>query len=318
MGRLRRRSSPIHAYLGTGNGSGKSFLMVYDTLPSLEFGRPVLSTVRLLDYKNPRPCEDPTCTFPGHPKHQAAHPLWIPFKDYQQLLDAQDCDILMDEVTGVASSREYQSMPVQVANFLVQLRRRNCTLRWSSTNWARADVIIREVTQAATLVTPHMPLKRPTVPGEPPSLWSDKRLFIARTYDAALLDDFDARGADASPQHNIWQAVWRPGGYAERAYDTIDPVLSLGWANQAGMCMVCGGKRTVPKCACGHSHATEPGRRVRALPEASAVPSAGAERNEDDKGNQRDYAGDRLNGWNSDSSGHVLPVGHECSGDHQH
>ena len=101
--RLLRRGYPIHAYLGTGNGSGKTLLMVHDSLPSLEAGRPVLSTVRLLDYKNPRQCDDPTCTFPGHPNHQAAHPLYIPFKDYQQLLDARDCDVLMDEVTGVAS-----------------------------------------------------------------------------------------------------------------------------------------------------------------------------------------------------------------------
>lgn len=249
--RIRRRSVPIHAYLGLGNGSGKTLMMVHDTIPDLEYGRPVLSTVRLLDYRNPRPCDDPTCTFPGHPDHQAAHPLWIPFKDYQQLLDARDCTILMDEVTGVASSREYQSMPVQVANFLVQLRRRNCSLRWSSTNWARADKIIREVSNAATIVTPHLPKPRKQVPGEPPSMWTDKRLFVAKTYDAALLDDFDAKGADqGAMQHFAYQIYWRPGAFAEIAYDTIDPVLALGWANEAGMCMTCGGKRLVPKCEC--------------------------------------------------------------------
>jgi hypothetical protein len=160
-------------------------------------------------------------------------------------------DVLMDEVTGIASSREYQNMPVQVANFLVQLRRRNVALRWSSTNWSRADVIIREVTQAATLSIPHFGKKKKTQPGDPPSLWTQKRLFVARTYDAALLDDFDARGADrgALPSHS-YQMLWRPGAYTERAYDTLAPVTSLGWANEAGMCMVCGGKRSIPKCHC--------------------------------------------------------------------
>ena len=269
--RMIRRSAPIHAYLGTGNGSGKSLLMVHDTLPSLDAGRPVLSTVRLLDFRNPRPCEDPTCTFPGHPDHQAAHPLWIPFRSYEQLLEARDCDVLMDEVTGIASSREYQSMPVQVANFLVQLRRRNISLRWSTTNWARADVIIREVTQAATLVTAHVARPRAPKPGEPAILWRDRSLFVARTYDAALLDDFDARAADMSGMHKTFQFYWRPGALAGRAYDTLDPVLSLGWANEAGMCLTCGGKRTIPKCSCEQHYSREPRRVPRALAKPSEV-----------------------------------------------
>ncbi len=257
--RLRRRSYPIHAYLGTGNGSGKSLMMIHDTLPSLEVGRPVLSTVRLLDYKNPRPCEDPTCTFTGHPNHLQAHPLWIPFKDYQQLLDAKDCDILFDEVTGIASSREYQSMPMQVANFLVQLRRRNVALRWSSTNWARSDIIIREVTQAATLSVPYFSRTRKSKKGEPPILWKDRFIFFTRTFDASLLDDFDARGADMGLlKPHALQLYFRKGAYAMTAYDTLDPVLSLGWANEAGMCMSCGGRRSIPKCSCSSKHHIEP------------------------------------------------------------
>jgi hypothetical protein len=252
--RLRRRAFPIHAYLGTGNGSGKSLMMVYDTLPSLDNGRSVLSTVRLLDYRNPRQCDDPTCTFPGHPNHMAAHPLYIPFKDYQQLLDARDCDILMDEVTGIASSREFASMPVEIANFLVQLRRRNVSLRWSSTNWARSDVIIREVTQAATLMTPHLAKTRKSKAGEPPILWKDRFVFVARTFDAALLDDFDARAADMGQMKSmITQVYLRNGGYAMNAYDTLDPVLSLSSHNTAGMCMTCNGKKTIPKCNCAHA-----------------------------------------------------------------
>lgn len=249
--RLKRRAAPIHAYLGSGNGSGKSLLMVYDTIPSLDAGRPVLSTVRLLDFRNPRPCDDPTCTFPGHPDHGAAHPMYIPFTDYQQLLDFRDGDVLMDEITGIASSRQFASMPVQVQNFLVQMRRRNIALRWSSTNWARSDIIIREVTTAATLTIPFISRTHKSEPGEPPMLWRDRLLFFSRTYDAALMDDFDARGADAGAMkpHNL-QLFWRPGALAGEAYNTLDPVLSLGFANEVGICVTCGGSRKAHPCSC--------------------------------------------------------------------
>jgi zona occludens toxin (predicted ATPase) len=53
--REQRRSEEIHFYAGT-NGGGKSFAAVYDTIPTLQLGRPVLSTVRLLDPVNRACC----------------------------------------------------------------------------------------------------------------------------------------------------------------------------------------------------------------------------------------------------------------------
>lgn len=261
--RMRRRSAPIRGYVGP-NGSGKSLLAVYDLLPSLDNGRPVMSTVRLLDFRNPRPCDDPTCTWPGHPDHAAAHPLWIPFVSYQQLLTVRDMDILMDEVTGVASSREFASMPTQVANLLVQLRRRNLSLSWTTPNWARADKIIREVTQEVTVASPLISVTHKSKPGEPPVIWKDRLAIAARSYDPADLDDEDARqkGNHHVPAHNH-QILWRPGLLVNNAYDTRDGVSSLGWANEAGMCIQCGGKRNVPKCDCtSHKIETATAQRV--------------------------------------------------------
>jgi hypothetical protein len=276
--RLKRRGVPIMGYCGP-NGTGKSAVMVYDTIPSLEHGRPVLSTVRLLDYRNPRPCDDEFCAYPSHPDHLAAHPLYVPFTDYTQLLDWRDGDVLMDEVTGVASSRETSSMPVQVANYLVQLRRRNVALRWSAPAWGRADKIIREVSQAVTLTTAYLPRQAPPAPDGSPRLWQQRRLILARTYDAMLMDEFDAHRADSAP-HDIWGLLWGPGSQMFAAYDTLDSVTALGWANDAGMCMHCGGKRTVTKCTC-EDHNSRP-RRInaragRARPEAEQpAPDPGA------------------------------------------
>lgn len=269
--RLKRRAFPIHAYVGP-NGHGKSWAMVYDTLPSLDHGRPVLSTVRLLDFRNPRPCDDETCDYPSHPDHQAAHPLYVPFRDYQQLLEWRDGDVLMDEVTGVASSRETSSMPVQVANFLVQLRRRNVALRWTAPAWGRADKIIREVTQAATLCRGSMARKAPQVEGQPPHLWTSKNVFTLQTYDSMLMDEFEAHRAEHIP-HAVWGVYFRPGAFAEIAYDTLDAVTALGWANDAGLCMVCGGKRLHPKCGCvDHGHKATTPREWSAATEPGASP----------------------------------------------
>lgn len=274
--RLKRRGVPIMGYVGP-NGTGKSAIMVYDTIPSLEYGRPVLSTVRLLDYNNPRSCDDPLCSYPSHPDHQAAHPLYVPFTDFGQLLDWRDGDVLMDEVTGVASSRDSMSggMPSPIANMLVQLRRRNVSLRWSAPSWGRADKIIREVTQAATLTTAYLPVPKPVKEGEPPSLWGMRRLIVARTYDALLMDEFDAHRADSAP-HMIWGAYWGPGSAMFRAYDTLDAVTNLGYANDYGTCLNCGGARPKRKCDCD-DHNTRP-RARRAAPARPQAEDAGEER----------------------------------------
>ena len=246
--RARRRMYPIRAYVGP-NGTGKSAVLVYDTIPSLEMGRPVLSTVRLLDYRNPRPCDDALCSYPSHPDHQAAHPLYVPFTDFCQLLDWRGGDVLMDEVTGVASSRESSKMPVQVSNMLVQLRRRDVQLSWSAPAWGRADIIMREVTQLVTLMSASMPARSPDLGDGMPRLWHQRRLFTARSYDPVNMNEFEAHRADKIP-HDIVAYYWGPGSTMFRAYDTLDSITSLGWAHESGMCLNCAGRRSVPKCSC--------------------------------------------------------------------
>ena len=303
-GRMKRRAYPVHAFCGP-NGTGKSAVMVYDTMTSLDWGRPVLSTVRLLDYTRPRPCPGGAfCDDPeGHVRevvttqlvplqeddpdagmravrvptgqtevHRAAHPLYVRFTDYQQLLDLRDADCLMDEVTGVASSRDSMSgMPTQVANLLVQLRRRNVVLRWSAPSFKRADKIIREVSQAVTLTEARMGKKAPARPGEPPRLWKERRYFIARTFageqfnDEGVITDPDARPV-------VTQRLWGPGSGMFDAYDTYDPVSALGWAQESGLCGHCGGHRSRRKCGCDDhkEHGKAGGVRPKAQPPAPA------------------------------------------------
>jgi hypothetical protein len=321
--RMLRRGWPIHGYVGP-NGGGKSAAMVWDTVASLEVGRPVLSTVRLLDYSNPRECDDDECRddpTSGHwmrsmpephvvesvfavepdPKrriallsqlgdikgaHRAAHPLWIPLVDWQQVLDARGCDLLLDEVTGAASSRESSGLPAAIANKLVQLRRNDVVVRWSAPSWMRADKIIRECSQAVTYCTGSLAVRD----GDESRQWRRRRLFHWKTYDAQLFEDFTSgKRAELPAISNDWH--YGPGSLAFAAYDTYDSVLSVGTVNEAGSCYRCGGTRRRPACKCsdnhesGESDSTAPARGPRVRGGVGAVvttaPSMAVEHSQD-------------------------------------
>jgi hypothetical protein len=273
-------------------------------LPSLDAGRPVLSTARLLDFRNPRPCEVEGCDWPGHPDHGQPHPLWIPFTDWRQFLDSdlRDADILLDEVAGVASSRESGSLPFQVARELQKMRKRGITLSYTGPTFQRVEKIVRECTKLLTHCEGRFPVRVADASGI--KAWRQNRMCVWRSYDAQEFEKFTSRerqeGSKRGGSVRIVerQSFWLPGSDVVRAYDTHDQVLSLGWANEAGVCLECGGRRTIPRCSCGpassspaerdHSHgegpapAGEPGegsrplRFVRGSGSRVSVPDAGS------------------------------------------
>lgn len=227
-GRSFRRQAPIHAYVGA-NGGGKSLAMVHDTLPSLHSGRRVLSTVELLDASTGEP-------WPNYER----------LTEWSQLLEARDCDVLFDEVVGIASARESQGMPVQVANFLVQLRRRDVVLRWTAPAWSRADKIIRECSQAVTVCSGHLSV---AADGEV-RLWRERRLFRLRTYSTAEFDEWStSKESRLRAERKAW--LWRPGSEAMRSYRTLGDVSRVGEVLDSGRCAHCGGRKAVPRCTCG-------------------------------------------------------------------
>jgi hypothetical protein len=237
----QRRALPIMGYVGP-NGGGKSACMVKDTIPSLKAGRTVLSTVTLLDPATGEP-----------------HPNYVRFTDWDQLLDARDCDILMDEMVGIAGSRESARLPVQVQNILVQLRRRNVVLRWSAPAWGRADKIVREVTQAVTECRGYFADHSATRAGgslDAVQLWAPKRLFTFRTYDTLDFDEWTAGKRDRIPSTaNEW--FLGVGSDVFQSYNTLDAVERVGDVSDAGLCAICNGTRPRKTCKCGpgvHAH----------------------------------------------------------------
>lgn len=290
LGRARRRQYPVHFYGGR-NGAGKSLCAVYDTLPSLDEGRPVLSTVRLVDYLNPRACDDDACTYVLHGlgaeelarqgvgEHLAAHPCYVPFTSWRQMLDFDHGDILMDEITGVADSNDHYSMPSAVRNLLAQLRRRDVALRITGLNWIRADKRVREACNAVTRCMSYLPVRSTDEDGNA-RLWRPRRLIKATTYDAQSLpvDDHTA-GMYEKADTLTKSRLWVPDCIARLAYDTFAPVLAVGTVTDSGRCAYCGGNRRAPECDCpdyvdGREERKERARRPRSGEDAIHAPSA--------------------------------------------
>lgn len=250
-GRSRRRAYPIHFYSGR-NGSGKSFCAVLDTLPDLDAGTPVLSTVRLLDFRNPRPCDDLLCPCdkidPG--RHRAVHPAFVPFRTWVQLLEFRTGVILMDEITGVADSNEGASLPGAVANHLAQLRRGDLAVRMTGLNFIRANKRIREACNAVSVCTGFIPKTVQDSDGKD-KIWRQRRLSIVRTYDAQSLPIDDISQAAYEKADRVGSSrSWIPEHLVLLAYDSMDSVLTVGSVTDAGRCAHCAGTRRAQECSC--------------------------------------------------------------------
>lgn len=272
--RDKRRSAPIRGYFGL-NGSGKSWAMVHDVIPDLEAGMPCLSTVRLLDYKNPRMCEldEDSCddwgqhnasdhrgNFIGH-KHP--HPLYEPLREWRQVLDLRGGNILLDEITGVADSNG-SALPPAVANVLPQLRRNEVALSYTSIDFMRTNIRIREMTRTVNMCESFLPTTAYDSEGNA-LMWKQRRLSKIRTYDAAnLKGDLGDKYVEKLAESRLmigWH--WIPGSPAGDAYSTLDQVLSVGRLNDAGRCVVCDGTRRAVECGCADYQERKASRTAR-------------------------------------------------------
>lgn len=247
----QRRSEPIVAYVG-GNGHGKTLAMVYDTIPALEVGRTVLSTVRLFDPSSPLVEIEEESTNPvtgeiitvSRLQYSELHPAYVPLVSWVQLVEATRCDVLLDEVTSVASARQHQLLPAQLENKLQQLRKADVNVRFTTPNFARADLVLRELTRLVVDCRGYV--RRPS----PGRQWPERSWFKLTAYDAKDLDAFEQEKVDkVRPASKQW--LHRSIDFsASHLYWTYDGVTTLDHVDAAGMCLTCNGKRTIPRCTC--------------------------------------------------------------------
>lgn len=281
VGVAKRRGFAIHAYVGA-NGAGKSLICAADTIPTLagipwscsnpdhfhtQAGvlsglRMVLSTMRF-------------CLPDG-----TDHPLWIPLDNFSLIIKAEHCDLILDEVGGaVGSSSGADDLPMAVKASLQELRRRDVFCRWTAPSWARASKVLRECSQAVTLVMGYAAVShKDGIPFAGPHdfarmsedgrsvvvdrcelddahthssgrQWGARRLMFARTFDATVFDEWTTAKRKKA-KAVVRQVFWRPGSAAERAYDTHAYVEKLGQVTDGGTCLDCGGKRRPKACEC--------------------------------------------------------------------
>lgn len=285
--RRRRRLYPIHVYCGR-NGAGKSLAAVYDTLPDLDAGLRVLSTVRLLDFRDPRPCLDPAgCDVPErhgdspaeYIAHNVAHAGYVPFTRWDQLLNWRHGPVLMDEITGVASSGD-KELPAAVQDAIAQMRRADLAVRITGIAWIRVNKQLREVVNAVTRCRSSMPVAVVDEDGRE-RMWRARRLAKWVTYDAQSLptDDHTEHAYDKADKLTSGRH-WIPTSPARLAYDTFDQVLRVGSVTDAGKCVTCGGTRRAPQCSCpDYVQAQErrpAARRARSAEHGGRAPGAHA------------------------------------------
>jgi hypothetical protein len=92
------------------------------------------------------------------------------------------CNIVMDEVGAVFSSRE-TGRKKAFEKTCQQLRKFRSRLLWTAPTFARAEKICREVTFSAVLC---MPLVKVAEPGSP---WPSTRLTLQKVFDVSRLDN---------------------------------------------------------------------------------------------------------------------------------
>jgi hypothetical protein len=244
------RSWPIVAFVGP-NGGGKTLCLVAASRPTrqgitwrcdnpdhlhtqrgiFEGQRLMLSTVPIYD-----------------PDTGELHPLYVKWERIEQFVEIEHADVYADEVVNMASSRESQRMDARMLSKLVQLRKCDVLFFWSAPNWARADKVMREVTQLVVECRGWYPLA-PVDEDEVQSIWRPKRVFQWRAYDAMEFEEWTASKRESiEPESKVW--FRGPGSEAFRAYDTTGSVSILQGMTPENTCTVCEGTITRHRCQC--------------------------------------------------------------------
>lgn len=247
-------TAAITAWVGL-NGHGKTLGMVRRLVPVAEAsGRRLLANFEVYEVTG---------------QTQRRHRLWEPLTSWRQLHDVEHAVLMLDEITACVPARQAMSLPAQLARTLNQLRKRDVVCGWTAPAWARADVILREVTQRVVYCRGLWPARSSrTLAGERvvyAAGWRPNRLFYCREYDSYEFEEFTkhVRERIRPRRHEIFRR-----GDGQWWYRTGASVDLLDHLDDVGVCVACGGSRRRHRCTCVTDSASPPG-------EAGRVPAEG-------------------------------------------
>lgn len=96
-------------------------------------------------------------------------------RNFDDLLQLRDCVLLVDEVTAVASSRQFASLTPEALLFFQTLRHSNIGLIWTAPTYDRADLALRSL----TLYWTHMMALIRTIPKG--GIWANTHVAFSRS-----------------------------------------------------------------------------------------------------------------------------------------
>lgn len=209
-------SAPILGFCGV-NGAGKTVLAVENAIGYLRQGMPVFSTV------------------PIESEYGSSEPI----RSLTHLVGLENCHVLLDEVASIFSSRNTSRMPAEVVTFLQTLRHKNVSVAWTAPVWTRADIVLRQVTQAVVIVRPL--LSRPVKD----SLWRRTTLTGFGILDCTMVS------TDEEPDKVLKRGLRiLKRSPAFGAYDTHAETPQIGrLLISGGACPDCGGQRPTVRCS---------------------------------------------------------------------
>jgi len=243
-----RANQKIRGYFGL-NGAGKTYAAVLDLLPQLVDG---------VKWK---------CSDPGHQHTKRGEfegyrmvisniklnsPYYKPLRNFQQLLEEEHADFLIDEIQNVFGSSTFSDMPVQVKSWLHQIRRRQCTLAYTGITYARAMKELREVTRIVTFARGYFPVYAEG------ATWPSNLLFYYLVYDAQELEAMElSQTRKNNPKDFQWFSRFsKRAKIVEAMYSTFDSVDSFNSEiAPVGLCLTCGGSIRRHTCQ-GHEEPT--------------------------------------------------------------
>lgn len=176
-------------------------------------------------------------------------------RDYEHLMGLRNTLLLLDDVSAVASSRNYAALTPEAVLFFQTLRHHDVSLIWTAPTFDRADVLLRSVTREWTDVRPLVSTKRRG------SLWKSTRI----AYTLTGTPKTDPLSEGGYKIQNAWLDFFRPST-VHQEYDSFADLDLFTPEKFPTRCRDCGAILMYPRVqAKEHSHKNRVDARAELL-----------------------------------------------------